>query len=202
MIMQLVAVLFVTPDSIYKTLPGVDCYDAERDALTYHGGNPIVAHPPCRAWGQLRRFAKPRPGEAELALWAVYMVRTSGGVLEHPARSTLWRACPLPRPGAGYDEWGGWSLDVEQFWWGHRANKRTWLYIVGCPPTALPELPFALGDAPRVIDGNGSARKRRRARGEYVRPACTKAEREATPPAFAAWLVELARRCSKASINW
>ena len=32
---------------------GFDCWDIERNALNWPGGNPIVAHPPCRAWGQL-----------------------------------------------------------------------------------------------------------------------------------------------------
>ena len=52
-----VAVLFARADSVYKTLPGCDVYDIDRDALTFPGGNQVVAHPPCRAWGQLRYWA-------------------------------------------------------------------------------------------------------------------------------------------------
>lgn len=55
-----VSVLYTRSDSVYKTL-GVDCWDMERDARLFPGGNPIVAHPPCRAWGQLSHMAKPRP---------------------------------------------------------------------------------------------------------------------------------------------
>ena len=83
------AALFVRADSIYKTLPGVDAYDIERDARTYDGPWPVVAHPPCRAWGRLRTFAKPRPDERNLARLAVALVREFGGVLEHPENSTL-----------------------------------------------------------------------------------------------------------------
>ena len=192
-----VAALFVRRDSIYKTLPGVECYDIDRDALTFSGGMPVVAHPPCRAWGRLRRRAKPLPGETELAPWSVSIVRREGGVLEHPAHSTLWQACQLPTPRAyERDDCGGWTLSVDQFWWGHRARKATWLYICGVEPVHIPPIPLKLGDAPCVIDGNGTARRRRRAHGEYVRPAVTRAERERTPPEFARWLVELARRCS------
>lgn len=100
-----VAVLFARHDSIYKSLPGCDVWDIERDARTWPGGTPIVAHPPCRSWGTFRHVAKPVDGERELALWAVDQIRRYGGVLEHPARSALWREKPLPEPGQR-DDWG------------------------------------------------------------------------------------------------
>ena len=58
----MVAVLFARADSNYKAL-GCDVWDAERDARRWPGGDAVVAHPPCRAWGRLRAFAKPRPDE-------------------------------------------------------------------------------------------------------------------------------------------
>jgi hypothetical protein len=181
-----VSVLFARRDSIYKTMPGVDVWDADRDALNWRGGNSIVAHPPCRAWGRLRHFARPRPGERELALWAVKMVQRWGGVLEHPAASRLWPTAGLPKPGER-DHLGGWTMSVSQWWWGHRADKPTLLYIVGCEPSQVPPIPFRLGEASHVIQ----SRKR-----VGCRPHVSKSEREATPPALAAWLVELARICS------
>jgi len=181
-----VVVLFARSDSIYKTLPGCDVWDIDRDAANYRGNSPVVAHPPCRAWGQLRYFARPLPGEKELAIWAVGIVRANGGVLEHPARSTLWKTAQLPEPGER-DEWGGWTMAVPQFWWGHRANKSTRLYIVGCEPRAIPTVPLVLGEAPCVIQ----SRKR-----QDYRPHTKRAEREATPKDFAIWLVSLARRCT------
>lgn len=54
-----VAVLFARADSIYKGLPGVDVYDADRDARTFPGGCPVVAHPPCRAWAVSGRLRSP-----------------------------------------------------------------------------------------------------------------------------------------------
>lgn len=96
-----VAVLFARADSVYKSLPGCDVWDAERDARRWPGGAPLVAHPPCRAWGRLRTFARPAEGEEDLARWAVGQVRRWGGVLEHPATSRLWadQQLPPPRPG-------------------------------------------------------------------------------------------------------
>ena len=128
-----VAALFVRQDSIYKRMPGVDAWDIERDARRWPGGCPVIAHPPCRGWGKLSYFAKPRSGELELGPWAVAQVRRFGGVLEHPKDSKLWAAAGLPRPGQR-DDFGGWTLPITQHWWGHRAEKYTWLYIVGVSP--------------------------------------------------------------------
>lgn len=180
-----VAVLFARRDSVYKRFPCCDVWDADRDARTWGGGCPVIAHPPCRAWGRLRGFAKPRQDEPGLALWAVDQVRRFGGVLEHPEGSALWRAAGLPMPGQ-VDVSGGWTLPAPQFWWGHRAEKRSWFYIVGVRPGDLPKLPFVLGDAPRVI--SSSLRK-----GDLGwRPGVSRAEREKTPIELARWLVSLA----------
>lgn len=169
-----VAVLFARQDSIYKTMPECDVWDIERDARKWPGGAPVVAHPPCRSWGRLRQFAKPREGEKELALWAVEQVNRYGGVLEHPATSTLWQAIGA-QPGK--------FITVDQWWWGHRAEKRTTLYCVG---GEWGEIPFRMGRPTHCIRPTKS----------YPRlPSVTKAEREHTPPDFARWLVDLAQRC-------
>jgi hypothetical protein len=183
-----VAVLFARQDSCYKQLPECDVYDIDRDARTWAGGTPIVAHPPCRSWSRMRTFAKPRVDEKALAPFAVDCVRRFGGVVEHPHGSALWPTLGLPRPGEPADEFGGWTLCVDQFWWGHRARKRTLLYIVGVAPRDLPAMPLQLGEAPAVV-GLWSGRDRSRAR-----PGLSLAEREHSPPAFAAWLVDLAQR--------
>jgi hypothetical protein len=80
-----VSALYVRKDSVYKSL-GVDCWDIERDATKWPGGNPIIAHPPCRAWGQLSHFANPRPGEKELAIKAIELIREWGGGIGAPGR--------------------------------------------------------------------------------------------------------------------
>lgn len=193
--MRPVAVLFARSDSYYKTLPGCDVWDIERDARNWPGGVPGVFHPPCRAWGRLSHMANPRPDEKDLARWAVAQVRRWGGVLEHPKASRLWADQGLPAPGKR-DEFGGFTLGIHQHWFGHRATKATLLYIVGVAPGDFPEMPMRLGDGSHVIaqdvrckDGtripNGDPRKR---------PECTKPEREHTPRELAEWLVELARR--------
>lgn len=186
--MSQVAVLFARADSNYKAIPECDVYDMERDARTYDGPHPVIAHPPCRSWGRLRSFAKPRADERNLARLAVGLVREFGGVLEHPAGSSLWAAQKLPRPGRR-DEYGGWTLAAPQKWWGHRAEKNTWFYIVGVEPHEIPDVPLVLGEATHTV-GLFSGRDRSR-----CRPEIGKAEREHTPPALAAWLVELALRC-------
>lgn len=192
-----IAALFCRADSIYKTMPWVDVWDADRNALTWPGGAPVVAHPPCRTWGTLAHLFEHPPGERDLAPWAVEQVRRWGGVLEHPAKSRLWPELGLPQLGKR-DEFGGWTLAIHQHDFGHRAQKKTRLYIVGCSPLDVPTLPIALGRPTHVISQNrtlpGGGRLRKGMPG--WRPDCTEAEQEHTPPALASWLVEVARRCS------
>lgn len=190
--MTMVAVLFARADSCYKTLPRVDVFDIERDARKWHGGAPVVAHPPCRAWGRLRHMARPRPDEKDLARWAVKQVRQFGGVLEHPNASTLWADQGLPAPGAR-DEFGGFTYPVLQKWWGHRAAKSTLLYVVGCEPRDLPTIPYDIAEATHVVGTSGRRKDGTRKKGSKE---ITKAEREHTPLEFAKWLVEVARRCA------
>lgn len=189
--MKTVAVLFARADSVYKTMPGCDVWDIERDARRWPGGAPVVAHPPCRAWSTMRRFAKPRKGERFLATWALRQVRLHGGVLEHPAGSRLWSRAKLPRPGAASDRYGGWTIGIHQNDFGHRAQKKTILYIVGVDPANLPEMPqLQLSHPSHVVANVPGLRSHMRG----YRPECSKAEREHTPTRLAAWLVEIARR--------
>jgi hypothetical protein len=182
-----VNVLFACKDSIYKSIPNCDVYDINRNALTFDSNGVIVAHPPCRAWASLRHCAKPRVGEKELALLAINKIRTNGGVLEHPHRSTLWPVAGLPEPNSR-DEFGGWTLIVNQHWFGHRAEKRTRLYIVGIEPKDIPDYSIRL-DKPTHTVGLWSGRNR-----ETCRPSISKREYEATPLEFANFLCEIAVR--------
>lgn len=182
----MVSILFARKDSIYKALPDCDVYDIDRDARSFPGGMPVVAHPPCRAWGRLRHFANPRPFEKELGLWAVDQVRQWGGVLEHPAGSLLWRDKQLP-VGNEIDEYGGYTIDVDQFWFGHKARKKTWLYIVGVDRKDLPAIPLRLDAVTHRI---GSMKLKG---GRKPLPEISKREREATPPDLAAWLIRVAQ---------
>lgn len=171
-----VSVLFARKNSIYKTLPGCDVFDFDRDALTCSGTFPVIAHPPCRSWGKLRHFATPRPGEKELAFFALDMVRKNGGVLEHPKGSRLFKDFDLPSPGR-IDSFGGFVLGVNQSWFGHRADKATLLYIKGCMPQQVPSIPLRLEYSSHLVEFMSTS------------------EREKTPPAFALWLYELAIKC-------
>jgi hypothetical protein len=199
MSMHQIAALFVRRDSIYKTMPGVDAWDEDRDARLWPGGCPVVAHPPCRTWGKLKAFAKAPPGERELAILAVDLIRRWGGVLEHPAASDLWREITLPAPSADPDDHGGWTLECDQFHWGHLARKRTRLYIVGVPRSSMPDVPFREGEPTHCVSSLGGrrmSRDERRARASW-KPELGPNRRDVTPPAFAEWLVEVARRTWK-----
>ena len=178
------SVLFCRADSIYKRL-GCDTYDASRNATTWPGGKPVIAHPPCRSWSRLKAFSRPVPGEREAAIWVVDQIRQHGGVLEHPSFSSLWEAADMPLPGTR-DAYNGWTLPIAQFWLGHKCMKMTWLYIVGCEPADIPAIPLTLGDAPYVVGNSKTSTQKR--------PEISKADRERTPEPFALWLIDLVQR--------
>ena len=187
-----VAVLFVAKQSIYKLPPlrgRVDAWDENRDARRFRGGMPVIAHPPCRLWSELSHMSTAPSEEKQLAIFALDRVRMCGGVLEHPYKSKLWKYCGLPLPGSGQDEWGGFTIEVDQFHWGHKARKRTWLYIAGIGPGDVPVMPKRAGEPTHVVTtSNGNTKK----------PEVQRWERSATPPYFATWLYELAVKCRKA----
>lgn len=178
------AVLFARRDSIYKHMPDLDVYDEDRNALTYQGNDPVIAHPPCRGWGRLRAFSNHTEAELDLARWAVRKVQSNGGVLEHPHGSTLWGDQNLPLPGQ-VDSFGGFTLPVYQHWFGHKAEKSTYLYIVGISPKHIPPFELTLSKPEYVVARFSKSKG-------PGRPEITKAEREATPAQFALWLVDLA----------
>lgn len=180
-----VAVLFARSDSIYKSIPGCDVWDIERDALNWPGGVSARGASSLPELGTPSPVRKAARGEKELALWAVNQVRKFGGVLEHPEGSTLWIAAALPAPGK-QDDFGGWTVPIHQHSFGHRAEKSTLLYIVGCNPRNLPAMPLRMDEVTHCIRPTKSYPRK---------PSVTKAEREHTPPLLAEWLVSVARLC-------
>ena len=175
--MRTVAILCAATKSYYHDMPGVDVYDARRDARTFGGGMPVVAHPPCRSWSAFTAHqSKPEDGERNLGLWCAEQVKREGGILEQPAHSRLWEAANLPRPGQPASR-DGFSLEVWQAWWGYSMKKNTWLFFSHIDQAAI-HLPFTL-------HAKGADRRR-----EQI---MSKRQRAETIPALARWLVELAR---------
>jgi hypothetical protein len=199
-----IAALFVETNGCYFGLPGVDPWDAARDARLYDGLFPVVAHPPCERWGRYWGGAPWQKGDQRKKLGddngcfaaALAAVRRWGGILEHPEGSHAWRAfgikCP-PRSGGwvAADSHGGWTCCVEQGAYGHRARKATWLYAVG---TELPDLRWgkAPGDFVRLDEGFHSIEERRRAIKTGACPRLSKKQRAATPPEFRDLLIGIA----------
>ena len=202
----MIAALFVAKGGAYYGIPDVDPWDELRDARLYAGPWPVVAHPPCSRWCRLAGLVEARWGykkgdDAGCFASALASVRRWGGVLEHPAYSAAWSAFGLPRPprSGGWTRGlcGGWSCHVEQWHYGHRAKKATWLYAYG---VELPSLRW--GSTPDsavtvyVTDGGGDV-KRRHARppalvswcGDHIasgesRPRLGSREASASPPEF------------------
>lgn len=142
----MIAALYVERGGAYWDLKGVEAWDVERDARTYSGPWPVVAHPPCSSWCQLApvnlaRWGSPIGADGGTFEAALAAVREFGGVLEHPAYSLAWAEHDLPRPSRGW--WSasftdpGLVTEVSQCAYGHPARKRTWLYTVGVGPVEL-----------------------------------------------------------------
>lgn len=191
-----VAALFVDHKGTYPMLPGVECWDAYRDARLYPGPYPVVAHPPCAAWCRLAGlreavYGLPRGEDGGCFESALASVRRFGGVLEHPAYSDAWAKFALPNPIR--PRWqqvlsGEWVCEVSQAAYGHRARKLTWLLYIGSTPPA--ELDWSRPQWSAVVSGsnNKCSRPARGVQRVYSREASR------TPLAFAQALVELARQ--------
>lgn len=191
-----VAALFVETGGVYFGLENVDPWDEQRDARLYAGPWPVVAHPPCNKWSPLahinsKRLPNYRFGDdGGCFVAALQAVRRFGGVLEHPALSGAWRAYELPRPRRGSwsfssDKYGGRVTEVDQGRYGHRARKRTWLYVVS-PALYLPVLDWQEHESRVIVSGflhrTGTDESRR------VRPA----EASRTPERFRDVLLAMA----------
>lgn len=186
--MSKVAALYVDPRGPYIKLLGPDmCWDEARDARTYAGPWPVIAHPPCGPWSRNAFASRQDP---TLAVIALGQVRRLGGVLEHPADSRLWKhdivlAGHLGRFGAHVDCYGGRCISVDQVEWGHACRKRSWLYIVGRTASSVrPPYP-----------GRQTTHWCRKQPGQVVPRGIKMASREIrrrTPPAFAEWLISIA----------
>lgn len=190
----MIAALFVETGGCYFGLDGVDPWDKARDARTYAGPLPVVAHPPCDRWHQLSAVNNKRWGyliddDGGCFAAALSSVRKWGGVLEHPAESRAFKFHRIPEPSMGH--WqrtidGDWVTEVWQSAYGHRARKRTWLLYRGAT-------------LPATLDW-------RRVRGDFqignfdpLLPALPKAEVSATPIKFRDALLSIARSAILAS---
>jgi len=122
-----IAVLCANVNSVYKSFPDLEVYDKNRNAYTFPGGSPIIAHPPCQQWSRLKHFAKGDQAEKDLAFFCLEMVNKYGGILEHPIGSHFFKAAGITK-----------TYSINQSWFGFPAKKTTLLYFSQCAPAAHP----------------------------------------------------------------
>jgi hypothetical protein len=168
----MINVLCASTKSIYHQLPGVEVYDQRKDARTCANTNPVIAHPPCRSYSAfMAHYAKPQPGERDLALFCAEKVLFNGGVLEHPAHSRFINRFKTDSRFKIHT--------VQQDWFGYPVRKLTWLLTPR--HYTLPEIPFELmapykpGQQKKAFDNMS----------HYDRHKTTKQ--------FAQWLIELVK---------
>ena len=142
-----VAALFVSESGPYINRSNIDAWTISRDARTYPGPLPVIAHPPCERWGShwhgttaQRRHKYTLGDDHGCFAAAIAAVRAWGGVIEHPARSLAWMYHGFSFP--HHDGWtpcdspwtGWWTCAVYQGSYGHRTLKPTWLLYNGRQP--------------------------------------------------------------------
>jgi len=160
--MKRFAVLYASKKSVWKTFPEADVYDEDRDARTFPGGLPVIAHPPCRLWCRMAALSKALASEKFCFWHALAMVRENGGILEHPRFSKAFVQARLVRE----------CVTVNQADFGGRIYKPTWLWS---PNVALPLVLERQGRDGLVAWDKESTRR----------------DRTATPESFARWLRDL-----------
>jgi len=208
---DMIAALYVETSGCYFGMPGVDPWDATRDARSYHGPHPVVAHPPCQRWGKMwagspsviakTGIRKVKGDDGGCFKAAIAAVRRWGGVLEHPFGSAAWKHfnIPVPPRNGGWIPTGdgGWTCCVEQGRYGHYARKPTLLVAYYCD---LPELDWGIGE-PRIpqwaIDKYGLERAKRNGELSFKGGGTDSSPRIATPTAFRDLLIDMARTAKK-----
>lgn len=209
-----IAALYVETGGIYFNLDDVDVWDEKRDARTYNGPYPVVAHPPCQRWGRFWHGSTRKPHQFKLGddggcfAAALKAVRTFGGVLEHPADSQAWKAFALTKPNkaGGWcvaDPFGGLTCHVEQGRYGHFANKPTWLYAFGTDAVMF-DLHWGRGAQrihPLALSRHGYEKARRIGMMAMVGGKRKTEIRNATPIEFRDLLLAIARTVTAESTN-
>jgi len=208
----MIAALYVETDGCYFGLPDVDPWDEKRDARTYEGPHPVVAHPPCQRWGRFwhgstrkpHQFKKGDDGWCFAA--ALNDLLFFGGVLEHPADSFAWEWFELkkpPRKGGWVEARPGvWTCCVYQGHYGHISGKPTWLLAAGMEREQLPELRWGKTEQrihPRALELHGYEKARRIGMMAMVGGKDKTRIRNATPPEFRDVLIDIARRAAPAA---
>lgn len=203
----MIAALYVETGGCYFGLHGVDPWDETRDAKTYPGPWPVVAHPPCQRWGRFWHGSTRKPHQYELGAdggcfaAALAAVRKYGGVLEHPRDSSAWSHFWLNKPprSGGWvaaDAVGGMTCCVDQGFYGHFSNKPTWLYAM--PSFSLPELRWGVGEQrlhPVALKKHGYEKARRIGMVAMIGGKDKIRTRNATPVQFRDILLSIARDC-------
>ncbi len=188
-----IAALFVDDNGVYSNLTNVDVWGKERDARTYCGPYAVIAHPPCQRWGNMALANYARWGGEHNKIGnddgcfesALKSVQRYGGVLEHPKNSRAWDKFGLVKPKVkGWVQSSiGFTCEVWQSAYGHKANKATWLYYVG--HRRPPEMVW---DKPIGSHQIGFPDKRGK---ERNKPTLSKKEANGTPILYRDTLIEI-----------
>jgi len=169
----MITILCAKKNSLYKTIPGLDVWDEDRDAYFFTGSNPVITHAPCAQWSRMNAFSNPDTDAKELAFFCLNKVIRNGGIFEHPAGSSFFKEAGVTRN----------IYSVDQSWWGFPARKRTYLFFHKCKPLAFPVLQYVPTHVVAVSSKLGPHQR-------SLRTELSKSQRSTTVVPFAQWMID------------
>lgn len=178
-----ITILCADPDSNYFRLndPELDIWTSKRDAWKYNGTNPVICHAPCQQWSRLRAFANFNMSEKMIAYHCWELMMKHGGIFEHPAGSSFFKAVK-----ADFKK----IHSVDQHWWNFPARKRTYLYTHNC---SLLSTPLNFNHVEYVVTTN-----KRNKKGERIgKPEMKHEHRSKMTVEFCRFLVDSVRSSSR-----
>lgn len=150
----MIAALYIDPKGVYSRMPGIDCWDETRDARLYRGPHSVIAHPPCKRWGNFANYQGRTIGDDDGCFdAAMASIESFGGVIEHPFGSKAFKLHGIAGPGRTTHGWwpckrpGWYACTVWQGHYDHPCPKPTWLAVNKVKPHRLP---FIIGGASHV----------------------------------------------------
>lgn len=176
----MISILFADTQSHYYSIPGLDVWNVNRNALNFNDSNVCIVHPPCRLFSRLKSFSTAPAHEKEFAFFAMDKVILNGGIFEHPVGSSFFKEYSLSGRYKHRMNFG-FLTSINLSWFGYPAVKKTLLYFHGIKRSQVLAHPLQFDAITHVVGSNSRS---------FKKPEVKKSIRHITPLPLCFWLVE------------